>query len=225
MVIWILRIRWRVIQLYCKKQRSGTGKSGAAFFKLLITGKCFCQMWEDSLWRFICRTADATETLGRLLGKHAANGDVFCWRWPGRRQNTLSRRGVAVTLGCWAEDVNSQTFAIMNVLSGTWLWTGAILICCHSAVGGWRTSFYEIYPGGIDCNTWLDRAEGCSRTYLGGISLQITSLPWWWEHSVCFIGIERYEKLFVGVEEDMLTLTVDTATKRCAQLTVRDRKF
>ena len=49
----------------------------------------------------------ATEALGRLLGKHAASGDVFCLSGDLGAGKTLLSRGVAVALGAAAEDVNS----------------------------------------------------------------------------------------------------------------------
>ena len=60
----------------------------------------------------------ATEALGRLLGKHASSGDVFCLSGDLGAGKTLLSRGVAVALGAAAEDVNSPTFAIMNVYQG-----------------------------------------------------------------------------------------------------------
>ena len=47
----------------------------------------------------------ATEALGRLLGKHAASGDVFCLSGDLGAGKTLLSRGVAVALGAEAEDV------------------------------------------------------------------------------------------------------------------------
>ena len=60
----------------------------------------------------------ATEALGTHLGKHAASGDDFCLSGDLGAGKTLLSRGVAVALGAEAEDVNSPTFAIMNVYQG-----------------------------------------------------------------------------------------------------------
>ena len=67
---------------------------------------------------FYLHDSAATEALGRLLGKHAASGDVFCLSGDLGAGKTLLSRGVAVALGAEAEDVNSPTFAIMNVYQG-----------------------------------------------------------------------------------------------------------
>ena len=61
----------------------------------------------------------ATEALGKLLGRHAADGDVFCLTGDLGAGKTLLSRGVAEALGVSSEDVTSPTFAIMNVYQGT----------------------------------------------------------------------------------------------------------
>ncbi len=61
----------------------------------------------------------ATENLGRRLGEHAASGDVFCLNGDLGAGKTLLSRGVAAALGVPAEDVNSPTFAIMNIYQGS----------------------------------------------------------------------------------------------------------
>lgn len=60
----------------------------------------------------------ATEALGRLLGRHAASGDVFCLSGDLGAGKTLLSRGIAEALGVAPEAVNSPTFAIMNVYQG-----------------------------------------------------------------------------------------------------------
>mgnify|MGYP000547368893 CR=1 FL=1 len=67
---------------------------------------------------FYLQDSAATEALGRLLGKHAASGDVFCLSGDlGAGQNAAQPRSCR-SLGAEAEDVNSPTFAIMNVYQG-----------------------------------------------------------------------------------------------------------
>ncbi len=61
----------------------------------------------------------ATEALGRLLGRHAAEGDVLCLSGDLGAGKTLLSRGVATALGVAADDVTSPTFAIMNVYQGS----------------------------------------------------------------------------------------------------------
>lgn len=60
----------------------------------------------------------ATEALGRLLGKHAQDGDVLCLSGDLGAGKTLLSRGVAAALGVEPDEVTSPTFAIMNVYEG-----------------------------------------------------------------------------------------------------------
>ena len=65
-----------------------------------------------------CKDNAATEALGSLIGSLAADGDVYCLTGDlGAGKTTLSR-GIAVGLGADVAEVNSPTFAIMNVYSG-----------------------------------------------------------------------------------------------------------
>lgn len=64
------------------------------------------------------KDAAATESLGYLLGKHAASGDVYCLNGDLGAGKTLLSRGVAQALGVPPEDVTSPTFSIMNVYRG-----------------------------------------------------------------------------------------------------------
>lgn len=68
---------------------------------------------------FYLQDSAATEALGKLLGRHAADGDVFCLTGDLGAGKTLLSRGVAEALGVSSEDVTSPTFAIMNVYQGT----------------------------------------------------------------------------------------------------------
>lgn len=61
----------------------------------------------------------ATEQLGKILGRHALDGDVYCLSGDLGAGKTLLSRGVAEALGVAAEDVTSPTFAIMNIYQGT----------------------------------------------------------------------------------------------------------
>ncbi|MDY4919535.1 MAG: tRNA (adenosine(37)-N6)-threonylcarbamoyltransferase complex ATPase subunit type 1 TsaE [Phascolarctobacterium sp.] len=62
--------------------------------------------------------SEATEALGRLLGKHVEDYDVLCLNGDLGAGKTLLSRGLATSLGVAAEDVTSPTFAIMNVYMG-----------------------------------------------------------------------------------------------------------
>ena len=60
----------------------------------------------------------ATEKLGELLGRLAEDGDVICFTGDLGAGKTLMSRGIAAGMGVPAENVNSPTFAIMNVYNG-----------------------------------------------------------------------------------------------------------
>lgn len=66
----------------------------------------------------ICRTSAETEAVGRLLGKHARSGDVFCLSGDLGAGKTLLCKGVAVAQGVAPETVTSPTFTLMNVYQG-----------------------------------------------------------------------------------------------------------
>ena len=65
-----------------------------------------------------CKDSAATEALGRLLGTLAQDGDVYCLTGTLGAGKTLLSRGMAAGLGADINEVNSPTFAIMNVYSG-----------------------------------------------------------------------------------------------------------
>lgn len=65
-----------------------------------------------------CNDSAATEALGRLLGTLAQDGDVYCLTGTLGAGKTLLSRGMAAGLGADINEVNSPTFAIMNVYSG-----------------------------------------------------------------------------------------------------------
>lgn len=65
-----------------------------------------------------CRDSAATEALGQLLGSLAADGDVYCLTGGLGAGKTLLSRGIAAGLGADVAEVNSPTFAIMNVYNG-----------------------------------------------------------------------------------------------------------
>ena len=66
----------------------------------------------------LLKDSAATENLGRKLGQKLRSGDVICLTGDLGAGKTLLSRGVAEALGAAPEDVNSPTFAIMNVYQG-----------------------------------------------------------------------------------------------------------
>lgn len=65
-----------------------------------------------------CKNAGETERLGQILGQYAKSGDVFCLTGTLGAGKTLMSRGIAEGLGVADEEINSPTFALMNVYSG-----------------------------------------------------------------------------------------------------------
>lgn len=64
-------------------------------------------------------TAAETARLGKILGSLAKDGDVFCLSGDLGAGKTSMSKGIAAALGVAEEDVNSPTFAIMNVYQGS----------------------------------------------------------------------------------------------------------
>lgn len=67
---------------------------------------------------FYLQDSYATEHLGQLVGRAVQGGDVICLTGDLGAGKTLFSRGVATALGVSASDVNSPTFAIMNIYHG-----------------------------------------------------------------------------------------------------------
>lgn len=63
-------------------------------------------------------TAVQTEELGKILGRLAESGDVFCLSGDLGTGKTSMSKGIASALGVNADEVNSPTFAIMNIYQG-----------------------------------------------------------------------------------------------------------
>lgn len=66
----------------------------------------------------ICKDVQATERLGRILGKLAQSGDVYCLSGDLGAGKTVLCRGIAEAQGVAGEDVTSPTFALMNIYQG-----------------------------------------------------------------------------------------------------------
>ena len=150
---------------------------------------------------FYLQDSAATEALGRLLGKHAASGDVFCLSGDLGAGKTLLSRGVAVALGAEVEDVNSPTFAIMNVYQGRELEIRHFDLISPQPSGGAGGHRFEEYAGG-DGVTLIEWAE-LFKDELPEEYLQITLLhDGEGRRAVLQAQGERYEKLLREVEKD-----------------------
>ena len=145
---------------------------------------------------FYLQDSAATEALGRLLGKHAASGDVFCLSGDLGAGKTLLSRGVAE-----AEDVNSPTFAIMNVYQGRELEIRHFDLYRLNRPEELEDIGFEEYAGG-DGVTLIEWAE-LFKDELPEEYLQITLLhDGEGRRAVLQAQGERYEKLLREVEKD-----------------------
>lgn len=143
----------------------------------------------------------ATEALGKLLGRHAADGDVFCLTGDLGAGKTLLSRGVAETLGVSSEDVTSPTFAIMNVYQGTELEVRHFDLYRLNRPEELEDIGFDEYAGG-DGVTLIEWAELFSEQ-LPEEYLQITlRLDGAGRRAVLEPKGERYEELLGEVEKD-----------------------
>ena len=143
----------------------------------------------------------ATEALGKLLGRHAADGDVFCLTGDLGAGKTLLSRGVAEALGVSSEDVTSPTFAIMNVYQGTELEVRHFDLYRLNRPGELEDIGFDEYAGG-DGVTLIEWAELFSEQ-LPEEYLQITlRLDGAGRRAVLEPKGERYEELLGEVEKD-----------------------
>lgn len=143
----------------------------------------------------------ATEALGKLLGRHAADGDVFCLTGDLGAGKTLLSRGVAEALGVSIEDVTSPTFAIMNVYQGTELEVRHFDLYRLNRPEELEDIGFDEYAGG-DGVTLIEWAELFSEQ-LPEEYLQITlRLDGAGRRAVLEPKGERYEELLGEVEKD-----------------------
>ena len=143
----------------------------------------------------------ATEALGKLLGRHAADGDVFCLTGDLGAGKTLLSRGVAEALGVSSEDVTSPTFAIMNVYQGTELEVRHFDLYRLNRPEELEDIGFDEYAGG-DGVTLIEWAELFSEQ-LPEEYLQITlRLDGAGRRAVLESKGERYEELLGEVEKD-----------------------
>lgn len=143
----------------------------------------------------------ATEALGKLLGRHAADGDVFCLTGDLGAGKTLLSRGVAEALGVSSEDVTSPTFAIMNVYQGTELEVRHFDLYRLNRPEELEDIGFDEYAGG-DGVTLIEWAELFSEQ-LPEEYLQITlRLDGAGRRAVLEPKGKRYEELLGEVEKD-----------------------
>jgi tRNA threonylcarbamoyladenosine biosynthesis protein TsaE len=163
------------------------------FFQIFSDGELTMEIYlQDSA---------ATEALGKLLGRHAADGDVFCLTGDLGAGKTLLSRGVAEALGVSSEDVTSPTFAIMNVYQGTELEVRHFDLYRLNRPEELEDIGFDEYAGG-DGVTLIEWAELFSEQ-LPEEYLQITLLlDGAGRRAVLEPKGERYEELLGEVEKD-----------------------
>ena len=143
----------------------------------------------------------ATEALGQVLGRHAADGDVYCLTGDLGAGKTLLSRGVAEALGVASEDVTSPTFAIMNVYQGSKLEVRHFDLYRLNRAEELEDIGFDEYAGG-DGVTLIEWAELFSEQ-LPEEYLQITLLlDGAGRKAVLEPKGARYEKLLEEVEKD-----------------------
>ena len=107
-----------------------------------------------------CKDSAATEALGRLLGTLAQDGDVYCLTGTLGAGKTLLSRGMAAGLGADINEVNSPTFAIMNVYSGRMEMRHFDLYRIHTEVDLSAAGFYDYLDmGAVVAAEW---SENCA---------------------------------------------------------------
>ena len=107
-----------------------------------------------------CKDSAATEALGRLLGTLAQDGDVYCLTGTLGAGKTLLSRGMAAGLGADINEVNSPTFAIMNVYSGRLEMRHFDLYRIHTEVDLSAAGFYDYLDmGAVVAAEW---SENCA---------------------------------------------------------------
>ena len=143
----------------------------------------------------------ATEALGKLLGRHAADGDVFCLTGDLGAGKTLLSRGVAEALGVSSEDVTSPTFAIMNVYQGTELEVRHFDLYRLNRPEELEDIGFDEYAGGngVTLIEWAELfSEQLPEEYLQ-ITLRLDGAG---RRAVLEPKGERYEELLGEVEKD-----------------------
>lgn len=150
---------------------------------------------------FYLADSAATENLGKALGRHAVDGDVFCLTGDLGTGKTLLSRGVAEALGVASEDVTSPTFALMNVYQGSELEVRHFDLYRLNRAEELEDIGFDEYAGG-DGVTLIEWAELFSEQ-LPEEYLQITLLlDGEGRKAVLQPRGARYEKLLEEVKQD-----------------------
>lgn len=143
----------------------------------------------------------ATEALGRLLGKHAQDGDVLCLSGDLGAGKTLLSRGVAAALGVEPDEVTSPTFAIMNVYEGRELEVRHFDLYRLNRPEELEDIGFAEYAGGegVTLIEWAELfSEQLPEEYLQ-VELRHEGAG---RRAVLMAQGERYERLLKEVEED-----------------------
>lgn len=148
----------------------------------------------EKLRRFYLTDPAATEAFGRIVGRLAEDGDVFCLSGDLGAGKTLFCRGTAEALGVAGEEVMSPTFSLMNVYNGTCLEVRHFdLYRLNSPEELAEIGFYEYAGGeGVTLIEWADLfMSELPPEYL---QINLNVLPEGREAEFFPVGL-RYEKL------------------------------
>ncbi len=144
----------------------------------------------------------ATEALGKIIGRYASDGDVYCLNGDLGAGKTLLSRGIAAALGVSADSVNSPTFAIMNIYQGEKMEIRHFDLYRLNSSEELTDIGFDEYAGGYGV-TLIEWAELFSE-HLPDEYLNITLFH---ERSgrkaLLQAKGERYEKLLMEVEKDV----------------------
>lgn len=107
---------------------------------------------------YFCGNVETMEALGKLLGKLAKSGDVFCLNGDLGAGKTLLCREIAVAQGVDASEVSSPTFSIMNVYQGSNMEIRHLDLYRINTVAELENIGYDEYVGGdgLTLIEWAD---------------------------------------------------------------------
>ncbi|MCD8361075.1 MAG: tRNA (adenosine(37)-N6)-threonylcarbamoyltransferase complex ATPase subunit type 1 TsaE [Acidaminococcaceae bacterium] len=107
---------------------------------------------------YFCGNVETMEDLGKLLGKLAKSGDVFCLNGDLGAGKTLLCREIAVAQGVDASEVRSPTFSIMNVYHGRNMEIRHLDLYRINTVAELENIGYDEYVGGdgLTLIEWAD---------------------------------------------------------------------
>lgn len=125
-------------------------------------------------WRGISESAEATASIGAVVGRWCEAGDVVALIGELGAGKTHFVRGLAEGMGLVADDVSSPTFVLMQEYSGSESRLDLVHIDAYRLEGaddlvsiGWEWGGAELRRGVVTAIEWADRvAEGPEGSWL-----------------------------------------------------------